>query len=247
MSKFKSELFIFGTARFVSSLPPQLFSISSAYLVFAILPLSISPTVNTSRRQAMDSLSILAMAAAAVQQRESESLKQTAEYSIRRAHSWDIPLLEYVERSAAEIFRTVDLGFLADGDTLDPAALQAMAHANHLWVATNRFDQPIGFAGGEYLSGNFHIVEISVAKEFQGKGVGKALMTTMVEHITREGYKSVTLTTYRTLPWNGPWYSRLGFYEVNPHDMGRDYLDLLASEAQHGLDVRSRCVMRKIL
>jgi ribosomal protein S18 acetylase RimI-like enzyme len=195
----------------------------------------------------MDSLSILAMAAAAVQERESESFKSVAEFSIRSAQSWDIPLLEYVERSAAEIFRTVNLGFLADGDTVDPAALRAMAQANHLWVATNRFDQPIGFVGGEYLSGNFHIVEISVAKEFQGKGVGKALMTAMVEHISREGYNSITLTTYKNLPWNGPWYSRLGFFEVNAHDMGRDYLDLLASEAQHGLDVRSRCVMRKTL
>ena len=195
----------------------------------------------------MDSLSILAMAAAAVQQRESESLKTTADFSIRRAQSWDLPLLEYVERSAAEIFRTVNLGFLADGETLAPEVLEAMYQADHLWVATNRFDQPIGFIGGEYLSGNFHIVEISVAREFQGKGIGKALMTAMVEHVSREGYKSVTLTTYRNLGFNGPWYSRLGFFEVNPHDMGREYLDILASEAQHGLDVRSRCVMRKIL
>jgi GNAT superfamily N-acetyltransferase len=193
----------------------------------------------------MDSLSILAMAAAAVQQ--SESLEPAAEFIIRRAQSWEIPLLEYVERSAAEIFRTANLGFLADGDTVDPAALAAMAHANHLWIAANRFDQPIGFVGGEYLNGNFHIVEISVAKEFQGKGVGKALMTAMVQQVSREGYKSVTLTTYKKLPWNAPWYSKMGFFEVNAQDMGREYLDILASEAQHGLDVRSRCVMKKIL
>jgi GNAT superfamily N-acetyltransferase len=122
-----------------------------------------------------------------------------------------------------------------------------MAQANHLLIAANRFDQPIGFVGGEYLNGNFHIVEISVAKEFQGKGVGKALMTAMVQQVSREGYKSITLTTYKNLPWNGPWYSRMGFFEVNAQDMGKEYLDILASEAQHGLDLRSRCVMRKIL
>jgi GNAT superfamily N-acetyltransferase len=239
--------FLFLVPRSSSHPPPPHF-----FEVLLTWPLKLSftfihPIVKIIRPRAMDSLSILAMAAAAMQERESESLKSTAEFSIRRAQSWDIPLLEYVERSAADIFRTVNLGFLADGDTVDPAALRAMAQANHLWVATNNFDQPIGFVGGEYLSGNFHIVEISVAKEFQGKGVGKALMTTIVEHISREGYKSITLTTYRNLPWNGPWYSRLGFFEVNAHDMGRDYLDLLDSEAQHGLDVRSRCVMRKIL
>ena len=193
----------------------------------------------------MDSLSILAMAAAAVQ--ESESLKSRAEYSIRRAQTWDIPLLEYVERSAAELFREVNLGFLADGETVDPRTLLAMAQAGHLWVAVNKFDQPIGFVGGEYLEGHFHIVEISVAKEFQGKGLGKALMSTVVDQCRREGYKSMTCTTYRSLPWNGPWYQRMGFFEVSAQDMGKAYLDILADEASHGLDVRSRCVMRKVL
>lgn len=193
----------------------------------------------------MDSLYILAMAAAAVQ--ESESLKSQREFTIRRAQSWDINLLEHIERSAADIFRTVDLDFLAEGPTMDPAILMSLANEGHLWVAANRFDQPIGFVGGDYLNGHFHIVELSVAKEFQGNGVGRALMDVMVEQVRREGYKSMTLTTYKNLPWNGPWYSRMGFFEVSALDMGRQYLEILESEAQHGLDLRNRCVMRKFL
>jgi ribosomal protein S18 acetylase RimI-like enzyme len=122
-----------------------------------------------------------------------------------------------------------------------------MAKSNHLWIAVNDWDQPIGFLGGESLDGNFHLVEVSVAQEFQGRGVGKALMMNMAEQVQREGYKSITLTTYRDVPWNGRWYARMGFVEVLAQAMGRRYLDILVQEGKLGLDRESRCVMRKML
>jgi GNAT superfamily N-acetyltransferase len=192
-----------------------------------------------------DSLSILALAAALVQ--ESENHQSTPEFYIRKARSTDIPLLEHVERSAAEVFRTVDLGFLLDGPTVDPYHLSSMAVSNHLWVAVNKWDQPIGFLGGETLEGNFHVVEISVSQDFQNRGIGKSLMKAMVEQVTQEGYRAITLTTYRDLPWNGPWYAKMGFVEVKAMEMGQTYLGILDHEAQNGLQIERRCVMRKIL
>jgi ribosomal protein S18 acetylase RimI-like enzyme len=191
----------------------------------------------------MDPLTILAMAAEAVQ--HSETSQSEPEFSIRKARPADIPLLERVERSAAELFRTVGLGFLLDGPTVDPSFL--MANTNHLWVAVDWMDRPIGFLVGENLDGSFHIVEVSVAQEFQGRGVGKQLMARMTEEVRREGYKTITLTTYRNLLWNGPWYTRMGFLEVNPLDMGTKYLEILENERQHGLDMTQRCVMLKVL
>lgn len=192
-----------------------------------------------------NALAILAMAAAYVQQ--SESMEAVSRFGVRRARTSDIPLLEHVERSAAQVFRTVNLGFIADGPTLDPAALTSMAKSNHLWVAVNDWDQPIGFLGGEPLDGNFHLVEVSVGQECQGRGVGKALMGTMLEQVRRDGYKAITLTTFRDLPWNGHWYAKMGFAQVAPQVLGRKYTDLLVEEAQRGLDRESRCLMMKML
>ncbi len=192
----------------------------------------------------MDSLHILAMAAAAVQQSESLEALPGRDIHIRHPRPEDLPLLEYVEKSAAQLFRTVKLDSLADGPTVDPNLLNSLAGNNHLWIAANGFDEPIGFVGGEFLEGNFHIVEISVAREYQGNGVGKALMMTILEQAWREGYKAVTLTTYRDLPWNAPWYSKMGFVQVDVENMGKTYKDILDAEAQHGLDINRRCVMR---
>ena len=185
------------------------------------------------------------MAAAAVQQ--SEVPQPTRDFNIRKARFADIPFLGPVERSAAELFRTANLDFLVDGSTVDPKILAAMIDASHLWVACDFMDYPVGFSGGEHIEGNFHLVEISVAQDFQGKGVGRALMERMEADVRREGYKSMTLTTYRSLAWNGPWYGRMGFMEVRAEDMGRTYLGILEGERQHGFDMSARCVMRKIL
>ena len=193
----------------------------------------------------MDPLSILAMAAETVQQ--SDSYKSAPGFTIRRARHADIPLLGPVERSAAELFRTANLDFLLDSPTLDQSFLAAMADSNHLWVAVDGMDEPIGFVGGENIEGNFHLVEISVAQTFQGKGVGKILMGQMTEEIKREGYKAITLTTYRDLPWNGRWYTRMGFLEVPLVEMGPEYWKIWQIEERHGFDMASRCLMKKIL
>lgn len=193
----------------------------------------------------MNSLQILAMAAAAVQQ--SDSLQYAPTFSIRKPQSSDIPALAQVERSATELFRTVNLDFLIEHPTVDPYLLVAMANANHLWIATDKFDQPIGFACGEYLEGNFHIVEICVALNFQGMGIGRTLMSTMMEAVRREGYNAVTLTTYRNLSWNGPWFSRMGFLEVDAQQLTKTFEEILEIEAKHGLDINNRCVMIKAL
>lgn len=166
-----------------------------------------------------DSLAILALAAEAVQQQERESMEYEhrkfvhaanvqqysyPEFAIRRARYEDVPALGLVERSAAEKFRTVNLDFLADGSTISPDRLVAMIQANHLLVATDKYG-PIGFVGGEELDGCFHIAEVSVAQEWQGRGCGTALMASILSEIAHErAFRYITLTTFRNLVWNGP-------------------------------------------
>lgn len=191
----------------------------------------------------MDPLTILAIAAEAVQYSEMQT--HLLPFGVRRARPSDIPFLDRVEKSAAEVFRKVGLDFLLDGPTVDPRYL--IANLSHLWVAVEELDRPIGFVVGENLFGNFHIVEISVAQAFQGKGIGRALIARMAEEVKLEGYKAVTLMTYRDVPWNGPWYAKMGFTEVNPVNMGSKYLEILQMEGQHGHDLSRRALMMRIL
>jgi hypothetical protein len=60
---------------------------------------------------------------------------------------------------------------------------------------------------------------------------------------TASGFSMLTLTTFRAVPWNLPFYARLGFVEL-PGDLLRQELAALVSdEAARGLAPEARAVM----
>jgi hypothetical protein len=59
------------------------------------------------------------------------------------------------------------------------------------------------------------------------------------------GYASVTLTTFRDVPWNLPFYARLGFAVVPPGQLSDALRTVVDEETRHGLDPRRRVVMKR--
>ena len=46
------------------------------------------------------------------------------------------------------------------------------------------------------------------------QGRGRALVEAVCSWAAANGYPAVTLTTFRDVPWNAPFYSKLGFREL---------------------------------
>ena len=65
----------------------------------------------------------------------------------------------------------------------------------------------------------------------------------MREHAERAGLRGVTLTTFRDVPWNAPFYRRLGFEVLDPEDLTPGLAAAFADEARRGLPVELRVVM----
>lgn len=172
---------------------------------------------------------------------------RTNRSEVRSARLDDISELATVERSAAAIFRTVDLTFLVAGPTMDPVLLSSMILSKHVWVAVDPADKPVGFIAGHPIDGSFHIAEVSVHQEWQRKGIAKILIGEMASQVRREGFECLTLTTYRDLEWNGVFYRKVGFVEVSVQQMGARYSEILKEEGEQGLEVTRRCVMRRPL
>jgi hypothetical protein len=61
----------------------------------------------------------------------------------------------------------------------------------------------------------------------------------------RSRLSAVTLTTFRDVPWNGPWYARLGFRELGEHEWTPAIRELRDEEHRNGLDKELRIVMRR--
>jgi GNAT superfamily N-acetyltransferase len=167
----------------------------------------------------------------------------TPQTFIRLARSSDLEKLAAVERSAASVFRSVGLGWLADGDTMEACVLTQLCRDETLWVAADDGDQPVGFLAAHELDRCFYIAEVSVLPSRQRQGLGARLIDAAILHARRAGLSAVTLTTYRDLPWNGPFYARLGFVEINPLEAGSGHRKKLQAEAEAGHDPARRCLM----
>jgi GNAT superfamily N-acetyltransferase len=166
---------------------------------------------------------------------------------IRTACPADIPKLASVERSAASVFREANLTWVAEGETLPPASLADFCREGTLWVAVTNDDEPVGFLAAHELDGALHIAEVSVTRSHQRQGIGARLISTVMEHARTAGVGVMTLTTYRDLAWNGPFYAKLGFSEIKAEDAGPGHLRKIDEEAMAGHDPSRRCVMAKNL
>jgi predicted N-acetyltransferase YhbS len=112
-----------------------------------------------------------------------------------------------------------------------------------LWVALAG-DAPVGFALVEMLADDLpHLDEVDVEPSHGRRGLGTALVRAVCEWATASGFSMLTLTTFRAVPWNLPFYARLGFVEI-PRDLLRPELAAVVSdEAARGLSPETRAVM----
>jgi GNAT superfamily N-acetyltransferase len=139
----------------------------------------------------------------------------------------------------------VGLAWIAEGGTLAEASLVAMYENRTLWIVNDEGGISVGFLAARVLDRQFHIAEVSVARPYQGQGLGAALMTTAINCAHDRQHRLVTLTTYRDLPWNGPFYAKLGFTEIEAAPVGPQHVQMLLDEAAAGHDPLRRCVMAK--
>ena len=163
---------------------------------------------------------------------------------IRPARPSDYERLPDIERRAGELFRHAGMPEIADHD---PSDADELASAVALFVATSPDDEPIGYAMVELVDGHAHLGQISVLPEHGGQGIGTQLLDAVAAWAQGQGHTEITLTTFRDIPFNAPLYGKRG-YEVVPATAWTDALrQLMAREAEMGLDPADRVVMRRRL
>ena len=165
----------------------------------------------------------------------------------------DISKLQSLERSAGELFRTVQgLEWIADDDILSSAehenAIAEGMSFKAMSLGENGHSRIIaGFICAQLLSGTLHIGELSVGSEWQGRGIGRALVMHVVNKAIMLDTLEVTLTTFRKIAWNEPFYRKLGFETLADNQLTQQLRDILEEEVAHGFSREQRCAMRLIL
>ncbi|WP_200840950.1 GNAT family N-acetyltransferase [Geminicoccus flavidas] len=162
--------------------------------------------------------------------------------SIRLAVPADFPAIAAVERAAAQMFAGTHMDWAVDAPPTDPSWLAAAWGRGWLWVAAASGGRIAGFLMAAPLARDLFVQELSVHPDLHRQGIGTALLAQAAVAAQKAGLQGVALTTDRTLPWNAPFYARLGFIlQDQPPPALRDRL---AAESHAGMDPRQRCAMR---
>jgi GNAT superfamily N-acetyltransferase len=104
-------------------------------------------------------------------------------------------------------------------------------------------DQPIGFAIVHLMGEVVHLHELDVHPRYARQGLGQRLITAIADWARAQDAIALMLTTFDDVPWNGPYYARLGFRVVDEPALKPELAAVLQAEAAAGLPMVHRICM----
>ncbi len=165
--------------------------------------------------------------------------------TITGAEASDVPALVMIDRAASTLFESTGLiDSAALDDTVPANVLEQALDAGHVFVARQNNGQPVGFTLTSQRDGSLYLDQVSVHPDFGQRGIGRALVLRILNDAEDRRLPDVTLSTFRDLPWNGPFYASLGFKEIPRSKLSPFMFEI--EEAQSAfMDIAARCFMRR--
>jgi GNAT superfamily N-acetyltransferase len=166
---------------------------------------------------------------------------------IRAARESELPLISALEKSGENQFRVAGMNRVADAPAPEPDAYRPALDDGRLLIAVDGTDTPVGFIRLEILDGDPHVEQVSVHPDHAGHGIGASLLAAAEQLARARGHGRITLTTFREVPWNGPYYARLGWSVVGEADLPPELAAARRHERDLGFDEWPRQAMAKSL
>ena len=152
-------------------------------------------------------------------------------------------MLREVERAAGVAFRDVGMQAVAEDEPLSVEELAVFQRDARAWVATDDQDRPVGYLIAEVVDGGGYVEQVSVHPTHARQGLGRVLLDAAAAWAWSQGLCALMLTTFAHVPWNAPYYGRLGFRVMAPQELSEGLCRIRAVEAARGLDAWPRVTM----
>jgi GNAT superfamily N-acetyltransferase len=165
---------------------------------------------------------------------------------IRFAREDDLPMLREIERVAGP-WAEIGMQTIADDEPLSVDELREYQRDGRAWVSVDDADRPVGYLIAMWIDGCVHIEQVSVRPDHTGRRIGRALIEHLAAWARERAAPALTLTTFAEVPWNAPYYERLGFVGLSDRELTGGLRAIRAEEAAHGLDRWPRLAMRREL
>ena len=162
--------------------------------------------------------------------------------SVRAARSDDLHRLPDIEIAAGVPFRAIGMPEIADDAPPGAEWYEQRLAAGLLWVVEIS-GATSGYLAGSMVDGDAHVAQVSVDPRRRGLGLGAALVGQLATWARGEGIERMTLTTFAEVPWNGPYYARIGWHRLEA--LGPELTALRDQERRDGLDRWPRLAMER--
>ncbi|MCT1917360.1 GNAT family N-acetyltransferase [Kocuria rhizophila] len=137
--------------------------------------------------------------------------------------------LSAIEAAAGEAFRSIGMPEVADDPLPDVQRLKRHASAGRAWVATVD-NQVVAYALAVLRDGSAHLEQVSVHPDHAGQRIGANLIDAVTSWARDRGDERLTLTTFADVPWNAPYYRKLGFRALPDDALGPQLAAELSEE-----------------
>jgi GNAT superfamily N-acetyltransferase len=166
---------------------------------------------------------------------------------IRAAREPDIPAMQSIEVEAGRMFLALGMDRVAGDDPFSAAELREYLGDGRAWVVADAADHVVAYILALWVDGLAHVEQVSVLPSSAGQGLGASLVEHVAGWAREHRSPALTLTTFAEVPWNAPYYERLGFRRLPDAELTPGLRAIRAEEAAHGLDEWPRLAMRREL
>ncbi len=160
---------------------------------------------------------------------------------LRPARAVEVETIRVLERASAQRFVGLMDAIAADEPT--PAAVLEVRLAQGGLLVAEQDGAIAGFVIFRPLEDGLYVEQLDVLPAFAGRRIGAALLDAVGQQAGAKGLARLVLSTFRDVPWNAPYYARLGFVEVEALTPG--LARIRAEHVARGLDEATRMFMAR--
>ena len=161
---------------------------------------------------------------------------------IRAALASEIEAVRAIERASATRFLGTALAALAEDEPTDAATLARRVQEGGL-LAAEADGVLVAFVMFREVEGCGYVEQIDVLPSHERRRIGARLLDAAARLARGRGWPALTLSTFRDVAFNAPYYRRLGFVEVEALTPGM--AEIRAQHEARGLDETARVFMRR--
>jgi GNAT superfamily N-acetyltransferase len=153
---------------------------------------------------------------------------------IRPAVEAELSVLQRLDAAAGASFVSLGMVDVAEDGPLRVETLRQYL-PDHIWVWIEN-DTPAAYLVASVVDGNAHIDQVSVHPDHARRRIGAKLIDHLAHWARQRKMSELTLTTFVDVPWNAPYYRRLGFRPLTPDEETPGLRAIRLAEQTRSLD-----------